>query len=127
MLTLDRAAFDKLSLPLQALIFIALPFPLFFVFAMFGDLARGALVWFFSIGLLNAQYACRRERNPVVTGLITALLVVFHAGLVVWDPLRHVRLLGGLFLPIVTVDYCIDYAVFWVTARIFKHNDFGAP
>jgi len=120
---LDRARFDKLSMPVQAIVFIALPFPLFIAFAAFGELPRGALAWWFAIALLNALYACEVKRISVTVGLTTAVLIAVHVALVMWNPLQHVHLLGGLFLPIVITDYCIDYAFLWLILRIFKMPD----
>jgi|ERR1700679_2299392 hypothetical protein len=119
----DRARFDKLSMPVQALVFAALPFPLFIVFAVIGDIPRGALVWWFSFALLNALYACEVKRISIAVVIATAALIAVHVTLVIWNPLRHFHLLGGLFLPIVIVDYCIDYAILWMILRVFRTPD----
>ena len=118
----NRAHFDKLSLPIQALIFIALPAPLFAVFSIAGDLPRGALTWAFSTALLNAIYAFKERKAFSGLGLPTAVLVALHVSLVIWNPLRHAPLLGGLFLPICLVDYCVDYAFLWSSLHFFKNE-----
>lgn len=118
----NRARFEKLSLPIQALVFIALPVPLFAAFSAAGDLSRGTLVWAFSTALLNALYACGEKTSLRKLGAPTAVLLTLHLFLVIWDPLRHAPLLGGLFLPIALVDYCIDYAFLWSSLQIFKNG-----
>lgn len=116
-MTFDRTHFGKLSIPVQGLILLALPFPLFILFAIAGDLPRGTLVWAFSTALLNALYACGEKRILRSMGPSTAILVAFHISIVVWNPLRQVHLLGGLFVPIAVGDYCIDYALLWLTSK----------
>jgi hypothetical protein len=117
---LDRSGFDRLSNPMQALVLAALTAPLFAVFAIVGDLPRGALAWTLSGALLIALNAHRETtslRNLVPPA---AVLLGLHLPLVIWNPLQHVHLLGGLCTPILLVDYCMDYAFLWLTARVFR-------
>ena len=118
-----RARFDKLSPAAQGLVFIALPFPFFIPFAIFGDLPRGTLFWAFSTALLNALFAFGEGRKSRISALSIPFLVAVHILLVIRDPLRHVHLLGGLFVPIAFIDYCIDYAFLWLITRTFNKFD----
>jgi hypothetical protein len=127
MLTLNRAGFDRLSDPMQALILAALTAPLFAVFAIFGDLPRGALAWTLSGALLIALNAHRGKTALRKLVPPAAVLLGLHLPLVIWNPLQHVHLLGGLCTPILLVDYCMDYAFLWVAVRIFKLGDVGKP
>jgi hypothetical protein len=127
MKTLDLAGFDRLSVPMQSLVLVALTVPLFAVFAIVGDPSRGALVWTFSGALLIALNARRETTSFRELGLPAAVLLVMHLPLVIWNPLRHAPFFGGVIQPIALADGCIDYAFLWLTARIFKHGDVGEP
>ena len=127
MKTLDLAGFDKLSSPMQSLVLAALTAPLFAVFAIFGDLPRGVLVWTFSGALVIALNAHRETTSFRKLGPPAALLLVLHLPLVIWNPLRHAPFFGGIVTPIALVDGCIDYAFLWLTARIFKQGDIRQP
>ena len=127
MKTLNRFGFDKLSDPLQSLVLTALTAPLFVVFAIAGDLPRGALAWTFS-GALSIALNARRDRTSFRhLAPPAAALLLLHVPLVVWNPLRHARFFGGIVTPIAMVDYCIDYAFLWWSARTFRHDDVREP
>ena len=115
-----RARFDKLPPAGQGLVFIGLSFPLFIPFAIAGDLPRGTLAWIFSSALLSASYAISVKRTDKSIAISIAMLIPFHVALMVFNPLRRVHLLGGLVMPILIVDYCMDYAFLWLITRMFK-------
>lgn len=127
MKTADRAGFDKLSDPMQSLVLAALTVPLFAVFAIIGDLPRGALVWTFSGVLLIALNAHRETTSLRRLVPPAAVLLVLHLPLVICNPLQHAPFFGGIVTPIALVDGCIDYALLWLIARIFKLGDVREP
>ena len=118
----SRAKFEQLSDPMQTLILAVLPAPLFAVFAIAGDLSRGALVWTFSGALLIALNAHGETTSLEKLGPPGAILLVLHLPLVIWNPLRHSPFFGGVIAPIALVDYCIDYAFLWSSLKIFKSD-----
>ena len=120
---LNRVGFDKLSVPIQSLVLIAVTAPLFVVFAIAGDLPRGALAWTFSGALLIALNARRDTTSFRHLAPPAVALLLLHVPLVVWNPLRHARFFGGIVTPLALVDGYIDYAVLWLSARTFRHDD----
>jgi hypothetical protein len=127
MKTLDRAGFDSLSDPMQGLVLAALTAPLFAVFAIVGDLPRGALAWTLSGALLIALNAHRGTTSLRKLVPPAAVLLGLHLPLVIWNPLQHAPFFGGIVTPVAVVDCCIDYAFLWVVVRIFKLGDVGEP
>lgn len=121
-MTFSLAEFEKLSALKKSLIFVALTAPLFAVFALFGDLSRGTLVWTFSGALLIALNG-HKERTPLRRlGPLAAVLLGLHLPLVIWNPLEHAPFFGGIVTPIVLVDYCADYAFLWLSLRVFRNE-----
>ena len=117
---MDLAGFDRLSVPLQSLALVALTAPLWAVFALVGDLPRGALIWTFSGALLIALNARRETTSFRRLATPTAVLLLLHIPLVIWNPLQHAPFFGGIITPIAMVDGCIDYAFLGLTARMFN-------
>ena len=127
MMTLDRACFDSLSDPMQGLILAALTAPLFAVFAIVGDLPRGALAWTLSGALLIALNAHRETTALRKLVPPAAVLLGLHLPLVIWNPLQHAPFFGGIVTPIAVIDGCIDYAFLWVAVRTFKLGEVREP
>jgi hypothetical protein len=122
MRTSPLAVFDQLSVPMQSLVLVGLTAPFFAVFALAGDLSRGALAWVFSGALLISANALREKASLKDLSLPALVLLVLHLPLLAWNPLQHARVFGGIVQPIALIDGCVDYAVLWLTTRIFKHG-----
>lgn len=118
----SRAKFEKLSDPMQALVLALLPVPLYVVFAIAGDSARGAMAWIFAGALLIALHARGETKSFRRVAAPAAVLLALHIPVVIWDPLRHAPFFGGIITPIATVDYCVDYAFLWLWRRVFKDD-----
>jgi hypothetical protein len=122
-MNLSLVRFDRLSVPVQSLVLVALSAVLYIPFAIAGDLPRGALVWTFSGALmiaLNAQRdnVCFRQLGPPAV-----ILLMLHLPLVVWNPLKGAPFFGGIIQPIALVDGCIDYAFVWSWLKVFKKDE----
>jgi hypothetical protein len=117
-----RTSFEKLSVPVQSLVLAALTAPLFAVFAIFGDLPRGTLVWTFSGALLIALNAQRDNSSFRQLGPPATILLVLHLPLVVWNPLKAAPFFGGIIQSVALVDGCIDYAFLWSWLKLFKNE-----
>lgn len=115
--------FDKLSVPVQSLILVALSAPLFAVFAIAGDLSRGALAWTFLGALMIAVNAQRENSSFRHLGPPAAILLMAHFPLVIWNPLRGTPFFGGIIQPVALIDGCIDYAFVWSWLKLFKTNE----
>ena len=115
--------FDRLSVPVQSLILVALSAVLYIPFAVAGDLSRGALVWTFSGALMIALNAQRDNSSFRQLGPPAAMLLMLHFPLVVWNPLKGAPFFGGIIQPIALVDGCIDYAFVWSWLKIFKKDE----
>jgi hypothetical protein len=81
-MNLSSIKFDKLSVPVQSLVLVALSAPLFAVFAIAGDLSRGALAWTFLGALMIAVNAQRESSSLGQLGPPAAILLMAH--LPVW-------------------------------------------
>ena len=112
--------FDKLSVPIQSLILVALSAPLFAAFAIAGDLSRGALAWTFLGALMIAVNAQRENSSFKQLGPPAAILLMAHFPLVMWNPLRGAPFFGGIIQPVASIDGCIDYAFVWSWLKLFK-------
>jgi len=121
-MNLIRTRFDKFSVPVQSLILVALSIPLFAVFALAGDIPRGALAGTFLGALLIAVNAQRDNSSFRQLWPPAAILLMLHLPLVVWNPLRGTPVFGGIIQPIALADGCIDYAFLWSWLRIFKND-----
>ena len=122
-MNLIHADFDKLSVPVQSLILAALSAPLFAVFAVAGDLSRGALAWTFSGALMIALNALRDNSSLRQLRPPAAILLMAHLPIVVWDPLQGAHFFGGIIQPIALVDGCIDYAFLWSWLKLFRAGE----
>ena len=105
---------------MQSLILAVLSAPLFAVFAIAGDVSRGALVWAFAGALLITLNALRGTISLRKLGPPAAALLLLHLPLVIWDPLKHAPFFGGVIQPIAMVDGCIDYAFVWSWLKVCK-------
>jgi hypothetical protein len=112
--------FDKFSIPVQSLILIALSTPLFAIFALAGDLPRGALAGTFLGALLIVVNAQRNNSSLRQLGPPAAILLMAHVPVVVWNPLKGAPFFGGIIQPLALVDGCIDYAFVWSWLKLFK-------
>lgn len=117
-----RASLDRLSVPLQGLVFIAISFPLYLAFSLVHDEPRGVLVWACATGLLNAFYECTKKGTSHVLYRSIAVLVAIDVGLLIWNPLRQAPLLGGLFVPIAMIAFCVDYGILWLMQKTFSYD-----
>lgn len=115
--------FDKLSVPIQSLILVALSAPLFAAFAIAGDLSRGALAWTFLGALMIAVNAQRENSSFKQLGPPAAILLMAHIPLVLWNPLRGAPFFGGIIQPVALIDGCIDYAFVWSWLKLFKTDE----
>ena len=118
-MTFSRAKFEKLSVPMQSLVLAALSVPLFAVFAIAGDLSRGALAGTFLGALMIAVNAQRENSSFRQLVAPAAILLIVHLPVVVWNPLKGAPFFGGIIQPIALVDGCIDYAFLWSWLRVF--------
>ena len=118
----SRSKFEKRSEPVKSLVLALLPAPLAAMFAMAGDLPRGALVWTFSGALLVAVNAHAETNSYKKLMTPSGVLLVLHLPLVVWNPLRHAPFFGGIITPIAMVDYSVDYAFLWSWQKLFNRN-----
>ena len=107
---------------MQAVVLVLLTAPLYAMFAIAGDSPRGALVWTFAGALLIGMNARGEMKSFRKLAAPVAVLLALHVPVVVWDPLRHSRFVGGLVTPIAIVDGSIDYAFLWLWQRVFKHK-----
>ncbi len=114
----NRATLDKLSVPLQGLVFIVVSFPCYLAFALGHDEPRGVLVWALATGLLNALYECTKNGFSNLACMAIVMLVALDVALVIWNPLRQANLLGGFFVPIAMIGFCIDYGVLKLMNRM---------
>ena len=121
-MTFNPASFDKLSIPVQSLVLVALSAPLFALFALAGDIPRGALAGTFLGALLIVVNAHRDNSSRKRLGPPAVILLMGHLPIVVWNPLRDAHVFGGIIQPIALVDCCIDYAFVWSWLKIFKKD-----
>ena len=122
-MNLSLVRFDRLSVPVQSLVLVALSAVLYIPFALAGDLHRGALVWTFSGALMIALNAQRDNSSFRQLGPPAVILLMLHLPLVVWNPLKGVPFFGGIIQPLALIDGCIDYAFVWSWLKIFKKDE----
>jgi hypothetical protein len=122
-MNLSLTSFDRLSVPVQSLILVALSAPMFAVFAIAGDMSRGALAWTFLGALMIAANAQRENATFRQLGPPAAMLLMLHIPVVVWNPLKGVPFFGGIIQPAALIDGCIDYAFLWSWLKLFKTDE----
>lgn len=93
--------------------------PVWIVFAIAGQSARGEVVWILLLVFamtVRARYDLREQRW---FWLVLASLFLMQTPLVWWNPLQGKHVMGIVLVPFVFIDYAVVYGVVALSEKWF--------